>query len=45
MKCCGLKPDNLRDFRSIIALNTCNESNDWIQYYDNNKYLLNFFNN
>ena len=42
MKCCGLKPDDLRDFGSINAINTCKESRDWIQYYD--KYLLDFKN-
>ena len=42
MKCCGLKPDDLRDFGSINAINTCNESKDWIQYYD--KYLKDFKN-
>ena len=40
MKCCGLKPDDLRDFGSINAINTSKESKDWIQYYD--KYLRDF---
>lgn len=42
MKCCGLKPDDLRDFGSINAINTSKESKDWIQYYD--KYLRDFKN-
>lgn len=42
MKCCGLKPDDLRDFGSIYAINTCKESKDWIKYYD--KYLRDFKN-
>jgi hypothetical protein len=44
MKCCGLKPDDLRDFGSINAINTCKNSKDWIKYYEGNKYLRDFKN-
>jgi len=42
MKCCGLKPDDLRDFGSINAIKTSSSSKDWIEYYD--KYLRDFKN-
>jgi hypothetical protein len=49
MKCCGLKPDDLRDFGSIKAIETRKDSNDWIRYYEKNiceknKYLRDFKN-